>query len=226
MTLVEKYRPARLGDIIGQETAVRKARALLRCGLGGRILLLVGPSGTGKTTMALAIARELGLLREGETLESVQAGGNFDLRFYRANALDQRSYDDMVVWLGLNIWNPEALCKIAVIDEAHTITAGARSGLLALEAMPAHAIVILTTSEDSEQFAPATPLGSRCKRITFDLPSDEDIAGRLAEIAFAETGNGADIPYRQIVRQGDGNVRACISELDDYLAEKGASEAA
>ena len=54
---------------------------------------------------------------------------------------------------------------------------------------------------------------------TFDdvIGQERAIAERLAEIAFAESGNGADLPYADIVRRGKGNVRACLQLLETAL---------
>ncbi len=55
---VEKYRPSRIDDIIDQDHVKARVKEMLA---NGNIphLLFFGPPGTGKTTMALAIAHEL-----------------------------------------------------------------------------------------------------------------------------------------------------------------------
>ncbi|EPS71057.1 hypothetical protein M569_03706, partial [Genlisea aurea] len=55
---VEKYRPAKVADIVGNEDAVSRLQVIAR---DGNIpnLILAGPPGTGKTTSILALAHEL-----------------------------------------------------------------------------------------------------------------------------------------------------------------------
>src|SRR5262249_48227960 len=57
-TPAEQYRPKTWADVAGQDAAVRAIRTVLERGWGGRAWWLVGPSGTGKTTLAKLIAAE------------------------------------------------------------------------------------------------------------------------------------------------------------------------
>ncbi|ODS36913.1 hypothetical protein BEH94_05865 [Candidatus Altiarchaeales archaeon WOR_SM1_SCG] len=53
----EKYRPKKLEDVIGQEDIANRLKAYIERKSMPH-LLFAGPAGTGKTTAALAIARE------------------------------------------------------------------------------------------------------------------------------------------------------------------------
>ena len=59
MQLTERYRPADWPEVVGQDKAVQRLRALAMRGLGGRAYWLSGQSGTGKTTIACLIGAEL-----------------------------------------------------------------------------------------------------------------------------------------------------------------------
>ena len=58
-TLAEKYRPADWSQLIGQEKAIRRIDVLRRRGVSGRAYWTTGASGSGKTSLAHLIAREI-----------------------------------------------------------------------------------------------------------------------------------------------------------------------
>ena len=56
---IEKYRPKTLDDVVNQKEAIEGIKALLKTPATMPHLLLSGPPGTGKSTVALCIARQL-----------------------------------------------------------------------------------------------------------------------------------------------------------------------
>lgn len=72
--LAERLRPARLSEVIGQDHLLGPDGPLGRMLAGGKLasLILQGPPGVGKTTIARLLAREAGL--SFETLSAVMAG--------------------------------------------------------------------------------------------------------------------------------------------------------
>ncbi|MEO8585446.1 MAG: AAA family ATPase, partial [Acidobacteriota bacterium] len=74
--------------------------------------------------------------------------------------------------------------KVFIIDEVHAISSAAFQALLkTLEEPPAHAVFILATTERHK--IPATIL-SRCQRFDFRRLTDDEVAGRLEDIAGRE----------------------------------------
>ena len=58
-TLHEQYRPSTFADVVGQDKAIARFRTVANRGIGGRCFWITGKSGTGKTTIARLVAREL-----------------------------------------------------------------------------------------------------------------------------------------------------------------------
>jgi replication factor C small subunit len=76
---LEKYRPQRLEDVLGQEAIVERLQSYVdRDDISH--MLFAGPAGVGKTTSALAIAREL-------------YGDDWEEHFLELNASDERGID-------------------------------------------------------------------------------------------------------------------------------------
>ena len=115
---VEKYRPQRLDDIVGQEHIVKRLKHYAKTGSMPH-LLFAGPPGVGKTTAALALAREL-------------FGENWRHNFLELNASDER---------GINVIREKvkefartkpiggASFKIIFLDEADALTQDAQQAL-------------------------------------------------------------------------------------------------
>ncbi|CAN6480718.1 unnamed protein product [Victoria cruziana] len=78
MPWVEKYRPTRVADVVGNQDAVSRLQVIAREGNMPNIIL-AGPPGTGKTTSILALAHEL-------------LGENFKEAVLELNASDDRYF--------------------------------------------------------------------------------------------------------------------------------------
>src|SRR3989442_305486 len=76
---VEKYRPKSLDEVVGQEEIVERLKAYAKTGNLPH-LLFAGPAGTGKTTSAIALARDM-------------FGENWRQNYYELNSSDERGIE-------------------------------------------------------------------------------------------------------------------------------------
>lgn len=161
-------------DIQGQESAVATLQnALVRDRLG-HAYLFIGPAGVGKKLTALTVAQALLCPdKPGESCGtcpacvSVRAGSHPDLLLVAAEAGKQSVVIDQIRELQrlLGLRPVHGRKKIAVLDDAHLLTAQAQSALLKIvEEPPGDALLILLTVNSAVL---SRPLLSRCQCVQF-----------------------------------------------------------
>lgn len=134
MELYKAYRPQRWIDLKGQEVAVKQLQSMVEKKCVPRTLLLTGPSGTGKTTIARILKKELAI---------------GDIDYQEIDCADNNGID-MVRQLKSRI-NAAPLTgewRMFLLDECQQLTAAAQDSLLkVLEDTPRHVIFVLNTTE-------------------------------------------------------------------------------
>jgi len=199
-SLAEKYRPTRIADFLGLERPKRVITALLRRPASGAWLFL-GPSGVGKSTMALALANEL------------QA----EIHKIPSQKCNAQSIEDTVrrCW-----YAPMTAGGVHTVlaDEADQMTDAAQLALLSkLDSTdPAPNTIWIFTANCTERLE--RRFLSRCKVLEF---SSYGLAGEIAayldRIWQAEGGNGNRPDFERLAKDSRNNVRDCLMRLEVEL---------
>jgi DNA polymerase-3 subunit gamma/tau len=217
MSLYRQYRPKTFEDVAGQSPIVETLNQAVKQDKLAHAYLFAGIRGTGKTSIARILAKELltrgvddPVLREN-IVKAIDEGNLVDLT--EIDAASNRGIDDIRSLLEKIQFTPVvAKAKVYIIDEVHMLTREAFNALLkTLEEPPSYAYFILATTELHK--IPAT-IQSRCQRFLFRQIKEEDIIGRLQFIADTEHISIEHAALKAIAHHSGGSMRDAISLLD------------
>lgn len=204
--LSEKYRPRSITEFVGLEKA-KKIISKLAANPYPSAWLFVGPSGTGKTTMGLALAAEMPaelhhIPAKECTLETVQ-------EVCRQCHYSPRQPEN---------WKPVRF-HLVLVDEADQMSYPAQLAFLSkldATAFPPNTMFLFTcnaTDSLEQRFQ------SRCRTIEFSsYGMANEIAGLLSAIWDKETVNPTDQPnFQRIVKDACNNVRDALMTLETEI---------
>ena len=192
MILFEKYRPTDFNAIMGQNEIVQSVKKNLR---NLPHMILEGPPGTGKTTLAYVIAKEL------------------NAEIMSLNGSDDRGID-VIRGKVLNFIRHASLhnkLKIVFFDEADGLTNDAQECLRSIMERYPRTVRYVFACNDIEAFI--EPLRSRCKDYHFSKVNNQDIANRLSFISNAEGLNLTREDIEKITIDSKGDMRKAINML-------------
>ncbi len=197
----EKYRATRYSEIIAQDKAIQEAKNFLKDFPKKKALLLYGPAGTGKTSLAIAAAKE----------------NKFD--FFELNASDLRNREklEQVLKPATEQKSLFRKGKILLVDEVDGVTGDADKGgiqeLIRIIATTKHPVII--TGNDIWQ-SKLSELRRRCNLVEMKLLPISLVAKRLKEIA-TEEGLRCDPDFiNKIAIKSQGDMRAALNDLEAY----------
>jgi replication factor C small subunit len=196
---VEKYRPQTLEEYVGNETIKNKIADYLKQG-SIQNLLFHGVAGTGKTTLAKLIAKNL----------------NCDLLYI--NASDERGIDTIrekiIPFASSMSFND---VKIVILDEADYITPQAQATLRnTMESFSANTRFILTCNYLERIIS---PLQSRCQTLEIKPPAKQAVANRVVEICQLENVNLGSEALKITVNAHYPDIRKIINTIQGSVIE-------
>eukprot|EP00249_Psilotum_nudum_P036657 c8306_g1_i1 orf=221-1222(+) len=198
---VEKYRPHKISDIVGNDDAISRLQIIARDGNMPN-LIFAGPPGTGKTTSILALAHEM-------------LGPSFKEAVLELNASDDRGIDvvrnKIKMFAQKKVTLPPGRHKIILLDEADSMTSGAQQALRRTMEIYSNTTRFALACNTSSKII--EPIQSRCAIVRFSRLSDREILDRLLRVVQAE-----NVPYvpeglEAVVFTADGDMRQALNNL-------------
>jgi len=204
---IEKYRPTNLSEVVGQSNVTDRLKNYVK-ERSMPHLLFAGPAGIGKTTSALALAKEM-------------FGELWKHNLHELNASDERGIDVVrgkIKEFARTAPLGEDGFKIIFLDEADALTGAAQAALRRTMERYARTCRFIMSCNFSSKII--DPIQSRCAVFRFKPIKAEDLEKYLKFVASKEGLKITSEGYQAITYLAQGDLRRAINGLQMAAAAK------
>ena len=199
---VEKYRPVKLSEVVNQSVVVSRLEAIVAKPSEMPHLLFAGPPGTGKTSVALCLAREI--LKEywkDYTLE-LNASNERGIETVRMRIKNFASYSDR---------RENIPFRIVLLDESDAMTNDAQTAMRRIMEESSKTTRFILTANYSSNII--EPIQSRCAIFSFHRLSKEDVVKYLESVCKKESVRHEKDALSLIFESTEGDMRHALNML-------------
>lgn len=196
--LYKRFRPKTLERVVGNAETVQSLQSMLIKNTVPHCILLSGPSGTGKTSIARILRKELGCS---------------DIDFAEMNCSSFRGIDtirDIQKVMDLSPIGGD--CRVWLLDEFHQMSKdGQNAALKMLEDTPSHVYFLLCTT-DPQKLLPT--IRTRCCHMPVSLLSTKELTTLVQRVIKKEAIEVSDSIIEDLVSIAAGSARSALVMLD------------
>ncbi|MFX1233005.1 MAG: replication factor C small subunit [Promethearchaeota archaeon] len=210
---VEKYRPKTFDDIVSQNIAVNNLREFTKSGDMPH-LIFAGPAGTGKTSTALIVAREM-ITKDRYHRNVLELNASDTVRMdYVRNVIKDFVSQKMII--------DDASLKFIILDEADNIPGQVQQALRRIIELSSNNVKFILLCNYINRII--DPIVSRCAVFRFVSLSEKKIIERLKYIVKQEnikiSQDKRDLLYKTLFFISGGDLRKAINTLQMSVALK------
>lgn len=211
-------------DVIGHQTSVRILQSALRQKRSGMSYLFHGPSGTGKSFVALQFAKSLNCPNQEDACDNCSA----------CRRIEKLEYPDLC-WMApeegsdsikieqvrqmqsaITLRPFEGRVKVFVINDCHLLTEEAAHCLLKVVEEPPRDSLIILITDDARRLLPT--IVSRCQRIRFSNLKKTEVSRILERRGSLDSSS-----VRSLSSYSGGRIAEALRLLEgDFLSKKDA----
>lgn len=207
---VEKYRPQKLQDIVGNQETVQRLSQIAQTGNMPH-MIISGMPGIGKTTSIHCLAMELlGPKFKNDAVLELNASDDRGIDVVR-HSIKQFAQKKLTLPVGKH--------KIIILDEADSMTSGAQQALRRTMELYSNSTRFAFACNQSNKII--EPLQSRCAILRYSKLNDKEVLQRLLQIIEFENVKYTNDGLEALIFTAEGDMRQAINNLQSTVAGYG-----